>query len=74
MVDVMLTCDAFGLSSEGWAVIVLSSDMDVLPAVAMIAARAPRSVALIRSIRDSAGLYEQELSQLDVPLSDWTTP
>jgi hypothetical protein len=68
MVDVMLTCDAFGLSSEGWAVIVLSSDMDVLPAVAMIAARAPRSVALIRSIRDS------ELSQLDVPLSDWTTP
>ena len=71
MVDTMLCCDAWALSSSGSVVIVVSSDMDLLPAVATLGVSAPGRVALVRSSKDSAMEYEEELKDLRIAIVDW---
>jgi hypothetical protein len=72
MVDVMIVCDALTSATGGGRVLVLSSDMDVLPAVAMAAKDAgPGRIALWRVDRYAADLYVHELEALGVAIGSW---
>ena len=71
MVDVLIACDAISYAQMGYSVMVGSSDLDILPAVALASSRATGSVALLRVVDDSAGLYERELADLGVELRSW---
>jgi hypothetical protein len=72
MVDVMIACDALAATGEGRRVLVLSSDLDVLPAVAMAASQvSPGRIALWRVDRYAADLYFDELTNLGVTLGSW---
>jgi hypothetical protein len=71
MVDVMLACDAIELARRGWSIVIASSDLDVLPAAAMAANGSPGRVALLRSARSAAPLYEAELARLQVGVDPW---
>lgn len=74
MVDALLCCDALELTARGWTVIVVSSDLDVVPAVAMAAARGSGRVSLVRSERIAARLYSEELALLGVAENSWEAP
>jgi hypothetical protein len=71
MVDVMLACDAVAFAAENSYVVVLSSDLDVLPGVAMAAASRRGRMWLVRITDDAAALYEEELSALGVVVGEW---
>lgn len=70
MVDVMLACDTIALSAKH-NVLVLSSDLDILPAIAMGAARDGARISLIRDGRRTADLYGQDLERFGVAVDDW---
>lgn len=71
MVDVMIACDVIDRAMSGLRVLVLSSDLDVLPAIAM-ASKLPRGeVAVLRVDRHSADLYDHELANLGVHVGAW---
>lgn len=71
MVDVLLSCDTIAYSRAAWNVMVISSDLDVLPAVVMSATEFSGPVSLVRSVAKSADLYVDELSTLGVSVLDW---
>jgi hypothetical protein len=71
MVDSMLCCDVLGYVGRGYAVHVLSDDLDVLPAVAMSTAMARQPVTLVRSTAGAESLYEQDLRRLGVRAEAW---
>jgi hypothetical protein len=74
MVDVLLSCDLLSYAGAGTNVAVFSSDLDVLPAVALASATTTALLTVIRSPADSAGLYESELDGIGVNLVDWDQP
>jgi hypothetical protein len=71
MVDVMIGCDIVAFAATGARVLVLSSDMDVLPAAAMAATMTSAEVAIWRVARYSADLYVDELTALGVEMGSW---
>jgi len=71
MVDVMLACDIFHAGANASSVVVVSSDMDLLPAVAVMSARLGGRVALARGAGDSALVHEEDLAALGTRLLDW---
>ena len=72
MVDVMIACDVIGRAMSGTRVLVLSSDLDVLPAIAMAAKLPAIQVAVLRVARYAAtDLYDTELEQLGVHVGTW---
>jgi hypothetical protein len=71
MVDVMLACDSMTFVNDSWHVVMMSSDLDVLPAVALSASASPGSVTLARSPDSAASLYESEFGDLGVPIEHW---
>lgn len=71
MVDVMLACDIIEFSMRGWRVLVASSDLDVLPAVAMAAKSGRGEVAVLQVERYAADLYGEELERLGVGVGTW---
>lgn len=73
MVDVMLACDTLAFAGSDWNVLVLSSDLDVLPAVAFGASQDRGEVLLIRQPRYAADLYADELEDFGVVVENWNT-
>ncbi len=72
MVDVMIACDALAVSAQGKQALVMSSDLDVLPAVAMAARQGPPGcIALWRVERYAAEFYVDELEALGVAVGSW---
>ena len=71
MVDVMIACDVIDRAMHGIRTLVLSSDLDVLPAIAMAARFSSGEVAVLRVARDTADLYDAQLEQLGVHLNTW---
>jgi hypothetical protein len=72
MVDVMIACDALAICMTGKPALVMCSDLDVLPAVAMAAKQgAPGCIALWQVARYSADLYLDELQALGVAVGSW---
>jgi hypothetical protein len=71
MVDSMICCDLIALSAGGATLIVMSDDLDVVPAVAMAASNGTRTVALVRSDEEVESLYAGELTDLGVADVAW---
>lgn len=72
MVDVLIACDALAGAAMGLRVLVMSSDLDVLPAVAMAAKQGPAGrIALWRVARYAADLYVKDLEALGVAVGAW---
>lgn len=72
MVDVMIACDIIDQAIRGTRVLVLSSGLDVLPAVAMASKFPVVQVAVLRVERDAAtALYDPELERLGVAVGVW---
>lgn len=71
MVDSMICCDLLAFASRGADVVVLSDDLDVLPAVAMGSKVGPGQVLLVRSGAESESLYAEELESIGVTASTW---
>lgn len=74
MVDVMLACDIIEFAMRRWRVVVASSDLDVLPAVAMAAVGLRGDVSVLQVDRYAADLYGEELEQLGVRVGTWLGP
>lgn len=72
MVDTLLCCDALALAEQGSTIVVLSDDLDILPAVAMATTRATEQVVLVRSSDVAESLYRTELLELGVAQQAWT--
>lgn len=67
MVDVMLACDVIASAANGSRILVVTSDLDVLPALAMAAKNAgPGRTALWRGDRSATDLYKADLETLGV--------
>ena len=71
MVDSMVCCDAIALGMAGSDILVLSDDLDVLPAVAMAAVTCKHRVVLVRSSDAVDSLYSDELADLGVDAGVW---
>ncbi len=74
MVDSLICCDALafalGLGPKAH-VIVMSDDLDVVPAVTLAASCGNVQVDLVRSVRARTNLYETELADVGVGNHQW---
>jgi hypothetical protein len=74
MVDVLICSDAlaFAVGVVPRAnVVILSDDLDLVPAVAMAAEHSQHAVELVRSRSDRENLYGSELAALGVGMRNW---
>ena len=70
MVDSMLCCDALTLAARVSTVVVMSNDLDVLPAVALAASTRGARTVLVRGVAGPSA-YGTELDSLGVVAADW---
>lgn len=75
MVDTMIACDCLTLAETNSVVLVLSDDLDVLPAMALAASNPTldSELTLVRSTTEAEHLYGQQLAELGVATLSWST-
>lgn len=74
MVDTLIACDCLTLAETNALVMVLSDDLDVLPAIALAASNPMNNseIALVRSSGGAEHLYGPQLTELNVVAIDWS--
>jgi hypothetical protein len=71
MVDSMICCDVLAFAGMGADVVVMSDDLDVLPALAMAPRTGIGQICLVRSRSEVENLYAEELAALGVRATAW---
>lgn len=74
MVDTLIACDCLTLAEANTLVMVLSNDLDVLPAIALAASNPmyDSELVLVRSPADTEHLYGSQLAELNVVTLGWS--